>query len=142
MKIDGPNKVGGAKGAGKTSGKTPAGGASFSGLLGAADGVAGEAPVSGPVSVGQIDALLALQAQGSVGEEGAKRAKQRGIALLDTLDQIRVDLLAGGVPQARLDQLQHMLNTQRDRVDDPKLLAVLDEIDLRVQVELAKFSMK
>lgn len=142
MKIDGPNKVGGPKGTGKATGKTPAGGASFSGLLGGADEIAGEAAVSGPVSVGQIDALLALQAQEGVGEQAAKRAKKRGMMLLDVLDQIRVDLLAGGVPQSRLDQLQHMLNTQRDQVDDPQLLAVLDEIDLRVQVELAKFSMK
>lgn len=143
MKVEGPSKTSGPKGAGKTTAKPGAGGASFSSHLGATDEVAGEAPLSGAANVGGLDALLALQAeQGLNPDAGAKRAKKRGLMLLDALDQIRIDLLMGGVPQARLDELQRMVITQRDQVMDPQLRAVLDEIDLRVQVELAKFSMK
>ena len=143
MKVEGPSKSGGVKGPSKTGGKSAAGGASFSGMLSGPDEVAGKGGVSGAGSVAPLDAILALQGMDGVNnEENTKRAKKRGVEMLDMLDQIRIDLLTGGVPQNRLDNLQRMINSQRDEVMDPHLRAVLDEIDLRVQVELAKFSMK
>lgn len=143
MKIEGPGKAAGTKGVGKASGKPAATGSSaFSGLL-ETDSVAGEAGVAQTGPATPLDALLALQGlDGPNGEENSRRAKQRGIELLDALEQIRIDLLLGGVSQGRLDRLQKMVTAQRDQVMDPQLQAVLDEIDLRVQVELAKFSMK
>ena len=143
MKVEGPNKTGGVKGPNKTSGKSPAGGASFSGLLEGPDEVEGKGGVAGAAPVAPLDALLALQGMDGVNnEENTRRAKKRGIDMLDVLDQVRIDLLGGGVPQARLDNLQRLINSQRDEVMDPQLRSVLDEIELRVQVELAKFSMK
>ncbi len=143
MKVEGPGKSSGVKGAGKTTGKPAATGSSaFSGLL-ETDGVAGESAIAATAPATPLDALLALQGlDGANGEENARRAKRRGLELLDTLEQIRIDLLVGGVPQTRLDRLQQMVTAQRENVMDPQLQAVLDEIDLRVQVELAKFSMK
>ena len=142
MKIDGPNKTTGPKGPGKTGGKAPAGASGFSDLIGGTDEVSSQAAVGGAAPLGSLDALLALQGAANNPEEAAKRAKKRGLMLLDALDQIKIDLLMGGVPQGRLNQLAQMVNSQRDEVMDPKLGAVLDEIDLRVQVELAKFSRK
>jgi hypothetical protein len=143
MKVEGPGKSSGVKGPGKTGGKSAASGTgAFSGLL-ETDTVAGESAIAATAPATPLDALLALQGlDGANGEANARRAKQRGIDLLDTLEQIRIDLLMGGVPQARLDRLQQMVTSQREKVMDPQLQAVLDEIDLRVQVELAKFSMK
>lgn len=96
--------------------------------------VASSAPVAGMTG---IDAILALQAvDGPL--EGRKKAMRRGKSLLDTLDEIKADLLIGRVSAERLDALSAVLGEIRER-SLPELDAVLDDIDLRVQVELAKF---
>jgi len=95
--------------------------------------VAGAAPVA---STTGIEAILALQAVGGP-LEGKKKALRRGRALLDALDEIKADLLVGQVSAERLDALTTMLSQLRER-SEPALDAVLDDIDLRVRVELAK----
>ena len=84
-----------------------------------------------------IDALLALQA---VDDPllGRKKAIRRGRALLDTLDQIKADLLIGQVSEGRLNQLMVLIGQARER-NLPELDGVLDDIELRARVELAKF---
>ncbi len=67
-----------------------------------------------------------------------KKAVRHGHALLDELDAIRMGLLMGGIPQHRLHALQDMVQQQRGHTDDAKLNHILDDIDLRVRVELAK----
>ena len=96
--------------------------------------VAGNVPVH--VATG-IDAILALQA---VDEPltGKKKALRRGASLLDMLDAIKTDLLIGRVSAEQLDRLSTMLSEIRER-SEPALDAVLDDIELRVRVELAKF---
>jgi hypothetical protein len=84
-----------------------------------------------------IDALLALQAV----EDpllAKKKAIRRGHALLDTLEQIKADLLLGRVSEGRLNQLMVQIGQARER-NLPGLDAVLDDIELRARVELAKF---
>ncbi|HYC15471.1 MAG TPA: flagellar assembly protein FliX [Stellaceae bacterium] len=49
-------------------------------------------------------------------------------------------MLGGGLSPARVAELQRVAQSERGRIDDPRLLAVLDEIDLRAQVELAKLT--
>lgn len=84
-----------------------------------------------------IDAILALQSvEGPL--ERKKRAVRRGRSLLDTLEEIKADLLVGQVSAERLDHLAAMLDEVREQAS-AELDAVLDDIDLRVQVELAKF---
>jgi len=58
--------------------------------------------------------------------------------LLDILDDIRLGLLGGGVPSGRLSALVQAVGRQRASVADARLSQLLDEIDLRAQVELAK----
>jgi hypothetical protein len=41
---------------------------------------------------------------------------------------------------AKLEQLATLVRAKREQIDDPKLLAILDEIELRAAVELAKLS--
>lgn len=91
------------------------------------------APVSG------IDALLVIQEVGDP-TTGRRKARARGAALLDRLDDLRLGLLTGSLPQQQLDQLRELIDSERAQTDDPHLNEVLDEIDLRVQVELAKLS--
>ncbi|QQR34663.1 flagellar assembly protein FliX [Devosia oryziradicis] len=83
-----------------------------------------------------IDAILALQAaEGPL--TGRKKAVRRGASLLDSLEEMRTDLLIGRVDPERLDRMSAMLAEVRER-SLPGLDALLDDIELRVRVELAK----
>ena len=95
--------------------------------------IASAAPVS--PSTG-LDAILALQAVGSPTDK-KRRSVRRGATLLDNLEAIKADLLVGHTGGDRLDALIGELGEMRERVD-PGLDAVLDDIELRVRVELAK----
>ena len=60
--------------------------------------------------------------------------------MLDNLEEIRLGLLLGTIPVSRLEQLAQLVRAQREQVNDPKLTAILDEIELRAAVELAKLT--
>ncbi len=87
--------------------------------------------------VGSVDALLALQTVPSATDR-RKRGIKRGNQLLDLMGDVRVGLLEGEVTPVSVDKLKRIVQASREEVDDPGLSAVLDEIDLRAQVELAK----
>ncbi len=84
-----------------------------------------------------MDALLALQ---SVEDPlfAKKKAIRRGNALLDTLETIKADLLLGQVSEGRLNQLMVLIGQARGG-KLPGLDGILDDIELRARVELAKF---
>jgi len=83
-----------------------------------------------------MDALLALQ---EVDEREARRSKasRHGHTLLDSLEMVRADLLAGHVSEDRLERLAEQVS-RRPASGDPNIDSVLEEIELRVKVELAK----
>lgn len=96
--------------------------------------------VTGSGRASALGSLLALQ--GVPAEEGdaaKRRARQRAEDLLSKLDKIRTGLLLGAIPRSHLIGLAQSLKTVRESVMDPRLTDVLDEIDLRAQVELAKY---
>jgi hypothetical protein len=88
-------------------------------------------------SLANVGALLALQGQGDV-EERRRRATKRTYTLLDQLDALRVSILSGGVSRAQVTLLANTLREQRDMIDDPELAAILEDVELRAEVELAK----
>jgi hypothetical protein len=97
--------------------------------------------VSMPLSVSSLSVVLAVQESPDAAKGKAKqRARDRGIKILDFLEEIRVGLLMGAIPKERLEQLGQMVRAKREQIDDPKLTAILDEIELRAAVELAKLS--
>jgi hypothetical protein len=63
---------------------------------------------------------------------------QRGEDLLDGLDEIRHGLLIGALPRERVVRLLAIVRSRREQLADPRLSAILDEIELRAEVELAK----
>lgn len=85
-----------------------------------------------------VEAMLALQEVPDA-TKGRSRGLTRGSQLLRHLDQIRLGLLAGGIPRHTLHQLAGELRARKAEVADPELRAVLDEIELRAKVELAKY---
>ncbi len=84
-----------------------------------------------------IDALLALQGVEDPTER-RRRAVVRGRHALDVLDEIKLALLAGTLDQSLLARLGVMAAGLKESSGDPGLDAVLAEIELRVEVELAK----
>tara|TARA_R110000868_G_scaffold219607_1_gene470709 strand:- start:13162 stop:13632 length:471 start_codon:yes stop_codon:yes gene_type:complete len=93
------------------------------------------APMSG---VSSVDAILALQSVGDF-TEARKQATGRAMNLLDVLDELKLSLLEGGLPKAKLVALMALLQTRRDDTNDAGLEAALDEVETRAAVELAKF---
>jgi hypothetical protein len=84
-----------------------------------------------------MEALLTLQDIGGPLER-RRRAVGRAGRLLDILDRVKVALLDGELSTAELQQLQRALREQRAATDDPRLEGLLDEIETRAAVELAK----
>jgi len=99
----------------------------------------GSAPssVGGTGPLAAVDSLLALQEVPDA-TTGRSRGLARAEDMLDNLDEIRLGLLMGAIPQAKLSALMQTVKDNRDQVDDPRMAAVLDEIELRAAVELAK----
>jgi len=90
------------------------------------------------VTPAAVDGLLALQEVGDATSE-ASRAKASAQGLLDQLDELRHALLVGTIDPAKLRELQDRVRAERIKVTDPKLAGILDEIELRAAVELAKY---
>ena len=142
MKVSG---IGGAAAAGPTSktakaGKVSAGG--FAENLASLDQAAEETQaVDTPSAVGGIAALIATQGMGdSLERETRRRLVQYGEDLLDKLEELRHGLLLGAIPKEKLIALAQLVRSRRDHCTDPHLNALMDDIELRVEVELAKLS--
>ncbi len=116
-------------------------GSTKSGGFAKALAVGGEAPpalsVSGGASLAPVDALLALQ-EVSDDPGGRNRGRRHGEALLDHLDGLHLGLLSGCMSLDALERLSIMLAAKRGQVDDSRLARILDEIEVRAAVELAK----
>ena len=97
-------------------------------------------PASSVVSAGpvtSVDSLLALQEVPDA-MTGRSKGIMRAEDMLDHLDDIRLGLLMGAIPKHKLTSLVQVVRDQRDQVDDSRLATVLDEIEVRAAVELAK----
>lgn len=88
-------------------------------------------------AVSTVDALIALQGVEDP-RERKKRAVARGRRALDVLDNLKIALLDGSVDPSTLARLKVAAEDLTEETGDPGLDTVLNEIDLRVSVELAK----
>jgi hypothetical protein len=98
------------------------------------------AGLTGGGPIGAVETILALQ-----GIEDSTDHVSRGLAhaddLLKLLDEVRDGLLAGGIPRRTLSRMAHAIAKRRETFADEKLQGVLDEIELRARVELAKLEL-
>ena len=90
-----------------------------------------------PKAAGNIDALLALQGIEDPTER-RKRSVARGRGALDILDQLKIGLLSGNLDASMMNRLRDAAANLKSSSGDPGLDGVLSEIELRVEVELAK----
>ena len=93
--------------------------------------------VSAPKAAANIDALLAMQGIEDPVER-RKRSVQRGKGALDVLDDLKIGLLSGNFDASTVTRLRDAAASLKSTSGDPGLDAVLSEIELRVEVELAK----
>ena len=101
---------------------------------------AGPAGAPAPaVPVSGAGALFALQ---EVPDATAQRRKAvaRASQMLDRLDDIQLGLIDGAIDRRSLSDLAAAARSARSDTGDPALQGVLDEIELRAAVELAKLS--
>ncbi len=95
---------------------------------------AGLSPAA-PLAV--LNGVLAVQEAPDATEE-RRRAIRRGDSILDELRELQVGLVDGRVSEGMLQRLTRLLEGARPSVEDAHLGAVLDDIELRAAVELAK----
>ena len=91
-----------------------------------------------PKAAANIDALLALQGVEEDPVERRKRSVARGRTALDVLDDLKMGLLSGNLDKSTVLRLRDAAANLKSSSGDAGLDAVLAEIELRVEVELAK----
>ncbi len=94
-----------------------------------------------PRATGAATAVDPLFATRDATDRSGGRSKKRAEDILDRLEEIRVGLLTGSIPRDRLEALDQLVRGHRDQAMDPRLNEILDEIELRARVELAKLDM-
>ena len=87
--------------------------------------------------ISSVDAVVAIQeiADDNTDERGAKN---RANLILDKLEDIRMGLLLGQIPKSNLEELSKILTVARESPIDTNLLEIIDDIELRAKIELAK----
>lgn len=139
MKVSGPGNVSGGAPAGRKAGGAQGGFSLPS--AGAADRAAPASPIAGPAGVMGVEALLALQDAGGP-LEGRRRSLRRASRLLDVLDDLKVALIDGLLRPDQIRSLASAIAEQRAATGDPGLESLLDEIETRAAVELAKLEVQ
>jgi hypothetical protein len=137
MKVTGPS---GPSSAQETRAARPGGGFSVP-SAGAGAAATAASPASAPAGVANVSALMALQGVEDVTER-RRRAIRRGGGLLDRLEELKLALLQGEAGEGALERLTRTLREERPIDADAGLNDLLDQIDLRAAVELAKADLR
>lgn len=136
MKVQGPGPSQAASKS-KKSDKTSKAGASFGDFLASETGSA--SPAKATQSIVNVDALLMVQGADDPAQGASrKRLRQRAGVILEELDKIRMAMLSGRLTIGHMIDIADVIASHREKIIDPGLTAIMDEIDLRAQVELAK----
>jgi hypothetical protein len=136
MKVTGPSGIGSSSGAGAS--RPSGGGEGFRISTPAAAAPPTQVASTGATrGVMGVDALIALQDVGGPLER-KRKAVRRASRILDVLDDVKVGLLSGELDIGDLDRLRRAVRDEREQTDDPGLEAVLNDIELRAAVEMAK----
>jgi Class II flagellar assembly regulator len=134
MRIVDQKSVGGVNASRSGRAGAAASGARFS-LNSAPTSVRAEAQA--PVSIlGGLDALLTIREQDQQ-KERRRRSVRRGQGMLDVLDELKIGILSGRIPANISERLKLALRDEGN-TDDPRLNQIIDGIELRAEVELAK----
>ena len=104
-------------------------------LDGEPSSAASDAAAAAPLAA--LSSLLALQ-EAPGPEADRRQAIGQGNTMLDELTKLQIGLVEGAISEETLRRLTHLLGRPRPNLDDPTLEDILDEIEIRAAVELAK----
>lgn len=135
MKVEKPGSVSSTAGARRSERASTARPGEFSRFLGQPEEAS---PVSSSTAISSVDALLAAQSVEAVSDEERRQARARGDDILDRLDELRHGLLAGTLTRSQIMALANLVRSRRGAIVDPRLREIIDEIELRAEVEIAK----
>lgn len=136
MKVEGPTKSGKVSKTKKAE-KAAEAEAAFGAYMASAPKETTKAKATN--SIAAVDALLAVQSvDDPAGRAAKKRMRVRADNLLKELDKVKGALLTGTLTIGHCIDIADVVAEHREKIDDPGLTGILDEIDLRAQVEIAK----
>lgn len=99
------------------------------------------AQVGSSAGIAVTDAIFAAQmVNGEEEREIRKKLVKRGNQLLEKLEDIREGLLLGYISTDKLIDISRMVKEKQVETADPRLQELIAEIELRVEVELAKLT--
>ncbi len=141
MKVTGPGQI--KTSSTRKSEKRAGGGAAFSAAIPSGEGreVSSSGQTAKAVPLTPIDALLSLQ-EAPDARSGKSKGLARASDMLDMLEDVRRGILLGSVSPVKLRQLANLARNRREDFTDPALAAILDDIELRAEVEIAKLESK
>ncbi len=140
MKIDNVG-AGGRTSAPRKARKASSGGSTFSDSLREAAETTENTAGASVGGVGPVGSILSVQ-EVSDATDGRSRGLlvAYGEDMLDRLEDIRIGLLTGAISKDELAELAQRMRQKRQESDDPALHDILDEIELRAEVEIAKLT--
>lgn len=141
MKIQGPDQTQKTSATKKTGRAGSVSGSGFGQLLETGET---EAPAHSAATnvIAGIDSLLAAQeVDDPAGRASRGRMRKRGMDILQSLEKVRLGMLTGTLSVGNLIDIADVVASHRERINDPQLSSLLDEIDLRAQIEIAKMRM-
>ena len=94
-------------------------------------------PVASTNRISSGDAVVAMQ-EVTDDKKDERRVKNRASLILDKLEDIRMGLLLGQIPKSKLEELSKILKVARENSVDSNLLEIIDDVELRAKIELAK----
>lgn len=107
-------------------------------------GAVASSELTGATDAGTVNAVDSILAVQETNDPTQKRGRRQGIQyggeLLDTLEELRRDLLVGAIEKDKLGALAQKMRAHRRQSDDQKLNEIIDEIELRAEVEIAKLT--
>lgn len=138
MKIEGPKSTSDISKK-KDAKKTSSSGGAFQSMMSGAGGASEASGAGLTAGIASMDILLAAQSVDDATQGKAKRqVKERADSILDKLNALKVAMVSGNVTVGHMISIADVVASHRETITDPELTAILDEIDLRAHVELAK----
>jgi hypothetical protein len=89
------------------------------------------------VTIQEFNQIFLLNAEA----EKNKKGVQYGNSLIDSLEKLKNQILLGMLDEETLMNLKNLIDNRSQTDLDPNLESILQEIQIRVEVELAKFNL-
>ncbi len=129
------NELSGSKGVAKKSN------GDFSAYLRETSAASPRQEVESTSGISVTNAIFAAQmVDGEEERQIRKKLVKRGFNLIEKLEEIRDGLLEGRLSKDKLIETARMVKEHQAESSDPRLQEIMAEIELRVEVELAKLT--